>query len=158
LLTGKEPIILNEFWRILHQTSHESWAYYTGSNDKSAFDPRGIVARSWVNRVPVPSGIISDRGYYSGCFVDLAQIFLAGGNFPAYVSADAAAKKLGLIGADVGFTTVRSKEDLEAQYGVCGKNFHEYVNSDDPEKRAIATVYLGNDLAIERAIANLIAN
>jgi hypothetical protein len=155
LMDGSEIQILSKFWSLIAAHNSERWAYYTGSNNKSAFDPRHIICRSWVNKVKVPEGIISEGGFISRLFVDLAQIFLAGGDYPAFVGADMCAKQLGLIGEDVGFATVKSKDQLSDSDGLTGKNFWKFWRGDDDQK-ALAAEYLTNDLAIERAIADRI--
>jgi hypothetical protein len=155
LLDGSEIQILSKFWSLIGAHNSERWAYYTGSNNKSAFDPRHIICRSWVNGLKVPEGIISEQGYISRLFVDLAQIFLSGGDYPAFVGADLCAKQLGLIGSNVGFSTVKSKDELQDSEGLNGKNFWKFWQGDDKQK-ALAAEYLTNDIAIERAIANVI--
>jgi len=150
-----EVMILNEFWELVEERSSHRWAYFSGSNNKSAFDPRHVICRSWANNIKPPVGMVSEQGYLSRCFVDLAQVFLAGSDYPAFVGADMAAKQLGLIGQDVGFSTVKSKEDLSNDEGLTGKNFWKFWAGDDKQK-ALASEYLTNDIAINRAIANLI--
>jgi hypothetical protein len=155
LLDGSEIQILSKFWSLVAAHNSERWAYYTGSNNKSAFDPRHIICRSWVNGVSVPEGMVSEQGYLSRCFVDLAQVFLAGADYPSFVGADLCAKQLGLIGQDVGFSTVKSKDQLSDSDGLTGKNFWKFWQGDDVAK-TLAAEYLTNDLAIERAIADRI--
>lgn len=153
LMFGLESDILTEFWEIFSDKSHYPWCYYSGCNDRSAFDPRHIIVRSWVNGVKPPHQIVSERGYLSPAFVDLAQVFLFGASYPAYCSVEMACKQLNLIGTTNSAGTVTSKEQIERDTGVNGKDFHKFC---DGKPSAAAHTYLTNDLACERAIADRI--
>jgi len=152
LLTGHEPYILELFWEAFMRHPNDNWAYYTGSNNKTTFDIRFILMRSWMNKVKVPWGIVTKTGYFNGAFVDLAQIYLAGADYVTYCGLSRAAEQMNLIGEDVGFATVRSKDELKLSTGVTGANFHELLVS-DPKA---ADTYLINDLALTRALADRI--
>jgi hypothetical protein len=156
ILLGDEKDILTQFWEHVEQGKHDVWSYYSGSNDKSGFDPRHIINRSWFHNIATPQ-MVDNRGYINGMFVDLAQIYLAGASYPSFCSADQCAKELGLFGEDVGFAKVLSKDDLMIDHKIEGKNFYKFLQSDDYDLE-IAMKYLVNDLAIERAIANRIYN
>ena len=151
ILEGVEASILNQFWDVCRLKDPSTyWAFYSGSNDKSAFDPRHIIARSWVNKVTIPFGAVSLKGYISNLFIDLAPIFMAGASYPTFTSADMAARQLGLIGSNVGFAVIKSSEEIETKHGITGKTFHQFLGS------TAASEYLTNDLAVERGIANTI--
>jgi len=153
ILAGDEVDILNQFWGYFSNHNDHNWAYYTGSNDKSCFDVRWILMRSWINRIKVPFGIVSRTGFVNGAFVDLAQMYLAGSSkYPAYCGLDRACAELGLEGTDVGFATVLSKESLKASTGITGANYHKMLQ-DDPDA---AEAYLVNDVAITKAIADIL--
>lgn len=153
LIFGKEKDILDEFWSQFNDFNHLPWCYYSGCNDRSTFDPRHIIVRSWVNGIKTPHQIVSERGYLSPAFVDLAQVYLFGASYPAYCSVEMAIKQLGLIGTTNAAGTVQSKEAIEEDTGVTGKNFHEHCQNGPS---AAAYAYLTNDLACERAIADTI--
>ena len=150
LADPKEENILKEFWE-LYNDSTRKWAYWSGSNTKESFDPRHIIVRSWKLGVNTPWGLVSQNGWLTDKFVDIAQTYLFGGKFPSFCSADNCAKQLNLIGKESGCGIVLSKEDLK-QDGVEGKNFHEILDS-NPK---LAIKYLTNDVCIERAIAERI--
>jgi hypothetical protein len=152
ILTGDESNILKNFWMAFEGNANDNWAYYTGSNNKTTFDIRFILMRSWMNKVKVPWGIVTKTGYFNGAFVDLAQIYLAGADYVTYCGLSRAAEQMNLIGEDVGFATVRSKDELKLSTGVTGANFHELLVS-DPKA---ADTYLINDLALTRALADRI--
>lgn len=152
LLYGDESDILTKFWVAFTPNSNANWAYYTGSNNKTTFDIRFILMRSWMNKVKVPWGIVTKTGYFNGAFVDLAQIYLAGADYVTYCGLSRCAEQLDMIGEDVGFATVRSKDELKLSTGVTGANFHELLVS-DPKA---ADTYLINDLALTKALANRI--
>jgi hypothetical protein len=152
LLYGTEKEILEAFWVIYSNHVHYTrFAFYTGNSARSAFDVRFILVRSWVNKVKVPIGVLKDGGYIAGSFVDLANIFLAGADYPAYCGLDRAASILNLHGEDVGFMKVMSKSDLK-DAGVDGKYFYQVLD----ENKKLADTYLLNDLALTRALANRI--
>jgi len=155
MLEGSEAHILGSFWTIYKQHTQHNWCYWTGSNDKGAFDVRHIVIRSWVNRVPVPEGLVSARGYLSNGFVDLAQVFLFGAPFPSYCSLDLAGRQLGVIGTTNDCATVQSKLDIEATTGVTGMTFAEFRQGEERQHEQ-AVAYLRNDLALTRGIADII--
>ena len=148
LLYGSEKSILERFWDTFEEYSSSMWCYYTGNNGKGSFDMRHILVRSWVNKVRVPWGVVSQSGYISAAFVDLAMIYLAGSDFNTFCGLDRCAKVLGLHGEDVGFATVMSKEDLK-ELGASGACFHELLDAGSE----LADTYLINDLALTRAVA-----
>ena len=150
LLLGEERDILMEFWAIFRGTS-EAWCYWSGSNDKTAFDPRHSITRSWKLGIPTAWRVVSKRGFLTDRFVDITQTYLFGASYPSYCSAEKAAEQLGLIGTQSGCGMVKSKQALKAS-GVEGKNFHEVLESN----LELALEYLKNDVALERAIAERI--
>lgn len=153
MILGDEKEILAAFWdEIAAQSEHDQWASFSGNNGRGQFDVRHLLMRSWINRVPVPHGLVSNRGYISNKFIDLAEVFLAGADSMSFVSANMVARQLNLIGTQTGFATVLDKDELAKKHGVSGANFWEVLKSDEQ----LARVYLENDLAIERAIANVI--
>ena len=154
ILSGKEADILDLFWTCYMQQGG-IWASYSGSNDKSNFDVRHIIHRSWIRRVKVPYGVI-ENGFISKSFKDLAQQYLAGAPYPTYCSADNCAKQLSLIGTTNDAGKVLSKDVLDHEKGISGKNFHEFWDSDSEHKRKLAELYLKNDVALERGVADLI--
>ena len=90
-----------------------------------------------------------------GCDLDVVTCgfnYLAGADYVSYCGLSRAAEQLNLIGEDVGFATVRSKDELKLSTGVTGANFHK-LRVDDPKA---AEAYLINDLALTRALANRI--
>ncbi|WP_367871819.1 hypothetical protein [Luteolibacter sp. Populi] len=155
LRTGDdEAELLRWFWRLF-----ESWggnfAYWSGNNSKGCFDPRFLVVRSWVRRVPVPRGAYGKPPGWSlsaDKWIDLAPLYLIGAEANSFCSANTAAKTLGLLGLDCGWGAIRDKNTL----AVKAAGFHEWLASGDPERREAALDYLRNDLAIERAIADVI--
>ena len=150
LLLGDERDILTEFWNVFRGTS-EAWCFWSGSNDKTAFDPRHIIMRSWKLGVPTAWRVVGKRGFLTDRFVDISQTYLFGASYPSYCSADKAAEQLGLVGTQSGCGMVKSKQALKSS-GVEGKNFHEVLES-NPK---LAKEYLTNDVALERAIAERI--
>ncbi len=151
LLYGDEAHILERFWLAFEMNKSDVWCYYTGNNGKGSFDLRHILVRSWVNKVRVPYGVVSHTGYISAAFVDMAMVYLAGSDFNSFCGLDRCAKVLGLHGEDVEFATVMSKEELKA-LGASGAGFHELLEKGSP----LADVYLTNDLALTRAVAERI--
>ena len=151
LLYGEEKSILERFWDAFEENSASMWCYYTGNNGKGSFDIRHILVRSWCNKVRVPWGAVSQTGYISAAFVDMAMIYLAGSDYNSFCGLDRCAKALGLHGEDVGFATVMSKEDLK-ELGASGACFHELLDAGSE----LADTYLINDLALTRALASRI--
>lgn len=149
LLYGDEEEILWNFWNIFSSFDNHNWGFYSGSNSRSMFDIRHILYRSWTNKVKVPYGVVGWQGQVSRSFVDLAQIVLAGADYVSYLGLDRAADQLGLHGEDVDFAVVKSKADL-AKLGVTGKYFSDILKTN----KELADIYLTNDLALTRAIAN----
>ena len=145
-----EEEILEMFWAY-YRSSHDAWAYWSGSNNKECFDPRHIIVRSWKLGVLIPHGVISTRGYLTDRFVDLSQVYMFGDSYPSFCSSENACKQLGLTGSDSGCGIVLSKDYLKGE-GVEGKNFYKVLEDD----RKLALKYLTNDVAMERAIANRI--
>ena len=154
ILSGDEKEILQNFWTVYMQQDG-AWASYSGSNDKSNFDVRGIIHRSWVHGLSLPYSVI-DKGFITRQFIDLTQHFLAGAPYPTYVSADNCAKQLGIIGTTNDAGKVYAKDELDNKWEITGKNFHEFIDSEDKEKQDIAKIYLKNDIALERGIADII--
>lgn len=157
ILGGTEAELLRGFWREFRQA--EAWAYWSGNNGRGAFDPRFLIVRSWVNRVPIPPAAFATQGspgrLSPGAWLDLAPRFLIGAESGSTCSANRAARTLGVIGLDLGWAVIRDKDELQAA-GVNGANFHECWEAADPARNALARRYLLNDLAIERAIADVV--
>ena len=155
VLAGTEAELLRSFWREFRMSP--AWAFWSGNNGRGAFDPRFLIVRSWVNRVPIPPAAFAAKGspgkLSPGAWIDLAPRFLIGAESGSTCSANRAARTLGVIGRDLGWTTIRDKDELERR-GVTGANFHECW--EDPLRNALAREYLRNDLAIERAIADVL--
>ena len=155
VLAGTEAELLRSFWREFRTSP--AWAFWSGNNGRGAFDPRFLIVRSWVNRVPIPPAAFAAKGspgkLSPGAWIDLAPRFLIGAESGSTCSANRAARTLGVIGRDLGWTTIRDKDELERR-GVTGANFHECW--EDPLRNALAREYLRNDLAIERAIADVL--
>ena len=155
ILDGTEQELLRAFWREFRLAP--TWAFWSGNNGRSAFDPRFLIVRSWVNRVPIPPAAFAARGgpgkLAPGAWVDLAPLYLIGAESGSTCSANRAARTLGIIGRDLGWATIQDKDDLEKR-GVTGANFHECW--EDELRKPLARQYLLNDLAIERAIADVL--
>ena len=155
VLGGTEAEQLRAFWREFRLAP--AWAYWSGNNGRGAFDPRFLIVRSWVNRVPIPPAAFAAQGspgkLSPGAWIDLAPRFLIGAESGSTCSANRAARTLGLLGMDLGWAVIADKEVLEKR-GVSGANFHECW--EDPQRNALARQYLLNDLAIERAIADVV--
>ena len=150
LVNRPEKELLEHFWGIF-ESNPQPWGYWSGSNDKTTFDPRHLIIRSWKLKVKTPWGIVSNRGYLSDRFVDISQVYLFGASYPSYCSADKAAEQLGLIGKESGCGKVKSKQALKNN-GVDGKTFYKVLETDS----VLAREYLKNDIAMERAIADRI--
>ena len=155
ILGGTEAEQLRAFWREFRLAP--SWAYWSGNNGRGAFDPRFLIVRSWVNRVPIPVAAFAAQGspgkLSPGAWLDLAPRFLIGAESGSTCSANRAARTLGIVGMDLGWAVITDKDSLEKR-GVSGANFHECW--EDPERHELAREYLLNDLAIERAIADVV--
>lgn len=149
LLIGDEKEILIKFRNMVSVYDKDQFMFWTGSNDRSLFDIRHIIHRCWVHNIHFPQGF--NVGGKLSLFVDMTPHYLIGASYPAYCGADRAAKELDLIGEDVGFAKVLSKDDLEVE-GVTGKDFWKVLDNN----RELAEKYLINDLALERAICNRI--
>jgi hypothetical protein len=150
LASENERDILEGFWTMFVE-SNNKWAFWSGSNTKESFDPRHLIVRSWKLGVRTPYALVSQGGWLTDKFLDISQVYLFGGKYPSYCSADNAVKQLSLIGKESGCGKVISKVDLEKE-GVEGKNFYKILESD----RELALKYLTNDVCIERAIADRI--
>lgn len=144
-----EAKLLTRFWRDWATCTH-AFAFYSGNNGRGAFDVRHLLVRSWANRLTIPEDALdlSVRGRW----IDLAERFLVGADSNSYFGANAAAKALGLIGLDLGWAIVRDKETLAMK----PPEVHAWFASPDPAKREAAFDYLRNDLALERALADVI--
>lgn len=140
-----EAKLLSWFWRDWCGCPH-AFAFYSGNNGRGAFDVRHLIVRSWANGIEVPEDALelSVRGRW----IDLAERFLVGSEAHSFCGANSAAKVLGLIGRDLGWAVVRDKDTLPVK----AVTFHEALATD----LAAAWDYLRNDLAIERAIADVI--
>ncbi|WP_265594903.1 hypothetical protein [Haloferula sp. BvORR071] len=154
LQVGTEAELLREFWQLFADWDGP-FAYWSGNNSKGCFDPRFLVVRSWVRRVTVPRGAYSRGPGWSLSaekWLDLAPLFLIGAEANSFCSANKAAKTLGLIGMDLGWATVRDKDALVVK----AASFHEWLDSPVLARREAALDYLRNDLAMERAIAEVL--
>jgi hypothetical protein len=155
VLGGTETELLRAFWREFRVSP--VWAFWSGNNGRGAFDPRFLIVRSWVNRVPIPVAAFAAKGspgkLSPGAWIDLAPRFLIGAESGSTCSANRAARTLGIVGMDLGWAVIQDKDALERR-GVTGANFHECW--EDPLRNALAREYLLNDLAIERAIADVV--
>jgi hypothetical protein len=155
VLAGTEAELLRAFWREFRMAP--AWAFWSGNNGRGAFDPRFLIVRSWVNRVPIPPAAFAAKGspgkLSPGAWIDLAPRFLIGAESGSTCSANRAERTLGIVGMDLGWTVIQDKDELERR-GVTGANFHECW--EDPLRNALAREYLRNDLAIERAIADVV--
>ncbi len=157
LLTGDEAELLRSFWNIFSTPEHAeaTFAYWSGNNGGGCFDPRFLVVRSWVRRVAVPRAAYGPPPGWSLSrvkWLDLAPLFLIGAERNSRCSANKAAKTLGLIGQDLGWAIVRDKDTLK----VTGATFHESLTDPCPAACQEALDYLRNDLAVERAIADVL--
>lgn len=160
LLTGTgddEAELLRAFWQIFSAPEHApaTFAYWSGNNGGGCFDPRFLVVRSWVRRVAVPRAAYGPPPGWALSrvkWLDLAPLFLIGAEKNSRCSANKAAKTLGLIGQDLGWAIVRDKDTLH----VTGATFHESLTDESPAARQEALDYLRNDLAVERAIADVL--
>ena len=155
LLTGDEAELLRAFWKIFSGQAEATFAYWSGNNGGGCFDPRFLVVRSWVRRVAVPRCAYGPPPGWALSrvkWLDLAPLFLIGAEKNSRCSANKAAKTLGLIGQDLGWAVVRDKDELS----VTGATFHECLADECPLTRQEALDYLRNDLAVERAIADVL--
>jgi len=154
---GGEAELLRRFWREFLEWDGP-FAYWSGNNGRGSFDARFLVVRSWVNRVAVPAGAFGKErpGELSPArWVDLAPVYLVGAEANSFCSANTAARTLGLIGRDLGWAVVQDKRELE-QRGAAAASVHELFAAEDPLKRELALEYLRNDLALERAISDVL--
>lgn len=152
---GGEAELLRRFWQIFGEQEDAVFAYWSGNNGGGCFDPRFLVVRSWVRRVVVPRCAYGPPPGWALSklkWLDLAPLFLIGAEKNSRCSANKAAKTLGLIGQDLGWAVVQDKDEL----GVTGASFQEFLADECPQTQQEALDYLRNDLAIERAIANVL--
>lgn len=148
ILKGDEASILIDFWEH-YKSNNDPWAFWSGSNNREAFDPRHIIVRSWKLGLNVPYGTVRQGGYLTDRFFDLSPVYLFGSPFPSYCSANDCAEQLNLQCCCCG--KLLSKKMLK-ELGVEGKNFHEVLETNHD----LALEYLKNDIIIERAIADVI--
>lgn len=137
ILSGGEADILQRFWEFVgtHGDNFVGW-------NIAGFDMPFLVRRSWMLGVPFPDSIFNGR-FLSSQFVDLMVMF-ACGEYGYKLSLDKAADFFGVPG----------KYDGD----VCGENFAQHFEGEDPVMRKCAEEYLLCDLRATWAVAEKMLN
>lgn len=122
-----ERFLIEQFWEryTMENATMVNWAGCQRSN----FDRKWLIRRSWALGVPVP-----ESAYDNSRWINLTTRFLIGEEFTERCSLENAARELGL--------------SVESTDPVCGANFHEFWSSKDPEKVAAAEKYLAQDVTL----------
>lgn len=128
-IDGSEREILVSWWELfLEGATFVNWS----GTQKSNFDRKWLIRRSWALGVPVPEAALEHSRWFS-----LSSRFLIGEEFSDRCSLENAARELGI--------------PVEDTAPVSGKNFHRYFKGSEEERKA-AEKYLAQDVLLVAAL------